>query len=208
MFAIENFIEIQVVGFLLLIAISPLLNIIAPSLRGKDGFCPILEDVSDKSAKAVLIIVMAFCVGIAGNRLIDDVIGSDFIGQEGDETYKEGFKNWASGYPYKLQSLKLAEFHVGGENEYARGYYERHKSFMRVLRGSAAASLLLLLFMSAYELARTSKKLELCRRYPMAYFVIAATLFIIFSLAYRQESTHYYRRVCELYTNVPRCEFK
>ena len=77
MFAIDNFIEIQVVGFLLLIAVSPLLNLLSPSLRDKEGFCPILDDVSDKSARAVLI-VMAFCVGIAGNRLIDDLTASDF----------------------------------------------------------------------------------------------------------------------------------
>ncbi len=226
MFAIENFIEIQVVGFLLLIALSPLLNLVSPAIRVKEGFCPIIEDISDKSAKTIFLIVLAFCVGVAGNRLIDDLI--DEVKLQGDETYSKRFETWAKespkpetparpevniktgeftnpAEPKRPPSLKLAEYTVAKDNEYARSYFERHKSLMRVLRGAAFASLLLLLSMLVYRLAQANKKLALCNRYTTAYFIIAFALFMIFSFAYRRESTHYYRRVCELSTQIPKC---
>ena len=62
MFSIDNFIEIQVVGFLLLLAISPIINLLT-TFRDKEGFCPFFEDVKDeKSAIADLLLVLAFSI--------------------------------------------------------------------------------------------------------------------------------------------------
>jgi hypothetical protein len=208
MFEIDNFIEIQVVGFLLLFAISPLLNLLSPAFRAKEGFCPLLEDISHKSAKAVLLIIMAFTVGIAGNRLIDDFVGSNLINHEGHEKYEEVFAKWAAEDSTRLQSLKLAEFTDSDASETAQKYFERHKSFMRVLRGAAFAAFLLLLSMLLYQFARAIKTLAPCSRYSLSHYLLAIAMLIFFSVAYVQESTHYYQRVCELYTHVPKCKFK
>ncbi len=86
MFSIDNFIEIQVVGFLLLLAISPILNLSMPSYRTTPHFYPLFENISEKSAKAVLLMVFAFSVGIAGNRLIDELF--DTLAIEGREEFE------------------------------------------------------------------------------------------------------------------------
>jgi len=52
------------VGFLLLLAISPILNLLSPAFRTKEGFCPLFDNISDKSANAILLLALAFSIGI------------------------------------------------------------------------------------------------------------------------------------------------
>jgi hypothetical protein len=235
MFSIDNFIEIQVVGFLLLLAISPLLNLSTVAFRTKPGFCPLFDTIPDKSAKAILLLVFAFSIGIAGNRLVDELF--DTLGIEGreefeyqcpkekpdcprffqylcpenkidcPEKYEYGYGKWWQEQKEKnnnkLKKLKLAEYYVSDHSEMARRYFERHKSFMRVLRGAAFASFLLLLTMAVYQLARKSKKLLPCNRYKSAHFITVIVFLLIFSFAYRFEAQHYYNRVYDLYKDYP-----
>ncbi len=107
----------------------------------------------------------------------------------------------------------MAECYVSDKSETARNYFERHKSFMRVLRGAAFASFLLLLMMAIYQLAQksmefyqleTKSKQPLpCPRYKTAHFITVLVLFLIFISAYRFEAQHYYNRVFDLYKDYP-----
>jgi hypothetical protein len=95
MLTIQNFIEIQIVGLLLLFAITPLINIFVADYRKKTHLCPLFEEIPEKSAKIVLIAIIAFTIGAIGNRLIDDFI-DDVLKKQGNEEYKEIYKAWAN----------------------------------------------------------------------------------------------------------------
>lgn len=271
MFSIDNFLEIQVVGFLMLLAISPALNL-STTFRTRRGFCPLFDNIKTESAKAILLLIFAFSVGIASNRLVDELF--DTLNVEGREEYqyknpvatrslRECFKvviqpsrelqferpsvnancigkyggkfnEWLLGKndPTKLETIKLAEYYVSDHSETARDYFERHKSFMRVLRGAACASLLLLLTMAIYQLTRTKRfrkssfytrrlkgkiyqlrRREIvrknsrpalpCERYRISHFIIVFAFFLTFSLAYKFEAHHYYNRVFDMYKDYP-----
>ncbi|HEY0429253.1 MAG TPA: hypothetical protein VGC76_15845 [Pyrinomonadaceae bacterium] len=201
MFSIDNFIEIQVVGFLFLLSISPLLNLFTPAFRTQEGFCPLFDNVSDKSAKAILILVLAFAVGIAANRLFDETF--EKLGIEGSDEYSAPLEKWAQDKPGKMKELKLAEYYVSDNSETSAHYFERHKLFMRVLRGGAVAALLLVLMMAIYVLVwvRVRKKDILCSRYTLAHFGVAFLFFLMFFYAYKIEAHHYYKRVYDMYTD-------
>ena len=214
MISIDNYLELQVVGILLLVALTPLLNILMPSLRNENKFCSIFEDLKgSESAKFILVLVVAFVIGVEGNRLIDDFI-DDVLDLEGKEEYATLYKSWAdkkSDQPIK--SLKVAEYKLGNDKdaEMTRNYFERHKFLMRILRGTAFSALLFLVMMILYRIFQSLKGEEwkLCKtRYTLIHYVIALMVLILFSVAYRLESTHYYKRVCELQTGVSDCELK
>jgi cbb3-type cytochrome oxidase subunit 3 len=156
MLSIENYIEIQIVGFLLFFAITPFINIFIANYRKETHLCPLFKDITETSAKIVLIIIIAFTLGAVGNRLIDDFI-DDVLEKQGNEEYKKIYKTWAeennklSDKDAKVSSLKLAEFELSA-NEMARGYLDRHKFLMRVLRGAAFAFLLLSFSMFVYRM--------------------------------------------------------
>jgi hypothetical protein len=226
MISIENYLEIQIVGILLLLALTPLLNIFVPSKVVNDArFCPMLADLGgSNSVKFILVLVIAFVIGAAGNRLIDDFI-DDMLGIEGKEKYAQDYKAWAE-KNYNTSStannnqltannnpppktLKVAEFELGNKKdaEMNRNYFERHKFLMRILRGTAFSALLFMISVIAYCLL--SAKLNLCEtRYTGVHYWTAFLVLILFSAAYRLESTHYYKRVCELQTGVSNCELK
>lgn len=221
MFSIDNFIEIQVVGFLLLLAISPIINLLSKDLRTQEGFCPFFENIPDKSAKAILLLVLAFSVGIAGNRLVDELF--DNLNIEGKESFqcernclipifcsekvkncpvenKTDFGKYYDNNPGTLRDLKLAEYFVSDNSKTAQDYFLRHKSFMRVLRGAAFASFFLLCSMFLYQLVKRNKNFKSCDRYNYSHFLTVFAFFLIFASAYYYEAEHYYNRVVEMYT--------
>jgi hypothetical protein len=203
MFAIDSFIEIQVIGALLLLGASPFLLLIVPTFSRQQGAFAFLRRLNDKGAIAVLIVIAAFCVGIAGNRIIDDLLGASAY--EGEELHTPAYSAIVNGTSCP-KSIKLAEFQVPRDNEYARGWLERHKSFMRVLRGAFSACLLFFVCMLAYRVGQWRRPGLLKPRYSVGHFAVTLLLFTFFFVAYVSESTHYYKRVCELATGLPGCD--
>jgi hypothetical protein len=202
MFEIDNFIEIQVVGVLLLLGASPIFLLMDPAFSRQQGAFSFLHKINSKGALAIFVLVAAFCTGIAGNRLIDDSLGR--LEMEGEEHYSESYSAIVKGRALP-GSIKLAEFTVADNNEYARGWLERHKSFMRVLRGASFACLLFLVCMLVYRLGQWRRPESLKPRYSVGHFAVTLFFFSLFLGAYISESTHYYQRVCELATQVPKC---
>lgn len=197
MFAIKDFIEIQVIGFLLLLGVLPLIILFNPSLRNKDGFFAQLDEINDKPTKAVLLIVLAFSLGVAANRIFDDVL--DPIGIDPGSQYKAVLESWAESNKPNVKSLKMAELALSERSEVERGWLERHKLFDRIDRGAAISFILLLVSMAVYE--ATKKCFRITKpRYYLRHFVVTFLLASVFFLAYWLESSSYKEHVCDSFT--------
>lgn len=109
--------------------------------------------------------------------------------------------------PDPPQDLRLAEYELGRVNDYARAYIERHKSFMRVLRAAALAAALFLLAMVIHEWSRRKGSRDTCDRYLLPLYALTGFALILLTVTYAFESMQVYKRVCELSTGVPDCEF-
>jgi uncharacterized membrane protein YiaA len=190
-----------VVGVLLLLGASPVLLLLFPAFSKQQGAFTFLRQINEKGMLAILILIAAFCTGVAGNRLIDDSL--DALDLEGEEYSKADYL--ALRKPDQPQSIKLAEFQAARDSDYTRAWLERHKLFMRVLRGTFSACLLFLIGMVVYRVAQWKWPESVKSRYGVGHFVAALFLMAFFLAAYISESTHYYRRVCELTTGVPKC---
>jgi hypothetical protein len=199
MFSIKDFIEIQVIGFLLLLGVLPLIILFNPSLRNKDGFFAQLDEISDKTTKAVFLIVLAFSLGVAANRIFDDAL--DPLGIDPGSQYKTDFKTWAESNKSNVTSLKKAELALSERSEVERGWLERHKLFDRIDRGAFISFILLLVSMAVYE--ATKKRFEVTKpRYSLRHFVVAFLLASVFFLAYWLESSSYKEHIYDSYTQL------
>ena len=202
MFSIQEFFEIQIVGLLTLIALSPIRNIASRRLHHIPGLFPGLSTYHDRSAAAIGILALALVAGVMTSRLGDDLL-LDPIGIEGKEQFAQTFaiaRGCRSGKVERGRdcSLKVAEFRLAGDNDYAASYFNRHKSFMRLLRGAAILAPLYLLTMITYDVLRRRWNGAIVARYARGYYVFVAIFALLSLLAYRLESTHLYRRICEL----------
>lgn len=201
MFTINTYIEIQIIGLFFLVALSPILIAFVPSLRTKHGLFPGFDSISDKPVKAGLLLIIAFSIGIAANRLLDDYL--DEIGLDPGGEYKENFKcDWANSGGLKIKEYNLAEIVVRERSDVVNNLLERHKLFDRILRGAMVSSFLFLFSMFVYWL-RLKLNNPPIPRYFLRHYIVAAVLFIIFLLAYWSESSHYKKRVYDLYNQVP-----
>ena len=202
MFGETQFIEIPVIGLLLLFGISPLLILAVQEWRSKDGFCPPLARIAelpDQGAGVALLVVLAFVVGMVGNQLLDFAVDDEWT--IGFHDYEELYADWREEKkpPHldEIPTLKVAEHHVAQDNEYTRAYLARHKSFVRVMRAAAGAAILLLISMTIYEIAARNQK-----RYRPWHFAVTAAAMVLFVFAYLSEVASVNRRVFELATHT------
>ncbi|HEV2705344.1 MAG TPA: hypothetical protein VGV59_05440 [Pyrinomonadaceae bacterium] len=202
MFSINYFIEVQVVGILALLGILPLIILSSPSLRKRDGFFARLDSINDRTTKAVLMLVVAFSIGVAANRLFDDVL--DYAGVDPGHQHKLQFTKWgeAPENQGKAKRLKIAEFALEERSPAIASWLDRHKLFIRVLRGAAISFILFFVSMGIYKVTRHYKE-GIKPRYFARHFIATSILIIVFSLAYWLEAENYQQRVFDLYTQLP-----
>ena len=202
MFGENQFIEVPVIGLLLLFGIAPLLILAVQKWREETGFCPPLARIaalSEKGAGVALLVVLAFVVGMIGNQVLDAVIDDEWT--IGFDDYESLYAKWREEKkPHHLDevpTLKIAEHHVAKDNEYTRAYLARHKSFVRVMRAAAGAAVLLLITMAIYEIAARKHT-----RYRPWQFAVTAVAIALFIFAYLSEVAAVNRRVFELATHT------
>ncbi|HJP93974.1 MAG TPA: hypothetical protein VJ875_18595 [Pyrinomonadaceae bacterium] len=202
MFSINYFIEVQIVGILVLLGILPLIILCNPSLRKRDGFFAHLDSINDKTTKAVLMLVVAFSIGVAANRLFDDFL--DYIGIDPGSQYKSEFKKWAAvpENQAKVKRLKIVEFTLMERSPAINSWLDRHKSFIRVLRGATISFILVFVSMGIYKVTRRYKE-GIKPRYFLRHFIVTVILSAVFFLAYWREAENYQERLYELYTELP-----
>ncbi|MDM4766195.1 hypothetical protein [Pelomonas sp. SE-A7] len=192
---LDLFAEILVIGGLLLLALSPLIVRLSPLARQGNGFIPAVDYLKEGSGRLAIVVLLSYALGVAGNRLIDD--GLDLLIKPG-QAYSDAYKAWASQDSKRPPSLKHAEFLLRERSEATRAWFDRHKSFVRVLRGAAAACALLLLTMTAYECSKPPKP-----RYRPLHFFGAGLLLVIFANAYYLEAKSYSEKAYDLYRHLP-----
>lgn len=195
MFGFDVFAEIMVVGGLLLLALTPLFVRLSPWASREGGFLPAVDYLKEGTGRYLIALFVAYALGIAGNRLIDD--GLEVFIDPGRE-HSNAYRDWAVNKPDRAKTLKLAEFVLKERSDAVANWLDRHKSFVRVLRGAAAATVLLLLTMLAYELSKPPRP-----RYRRVHFLGALLLLLIFSLAYYLEASAYKKRVHDLSIDLP-----
>lgn len=202
MFSINYFIEVQIVGILVLLGILPLIILCNPSLRKRDGFFAHLDSINDKTTKAILMLVLAFSIGVAANRLFDDIL--DYVGIDPGSQHKSKFKIWADlpENKTKAQKLKIAEFALQERSPAIGSWLDRHKLFIRVLRGASTSFILLFVSMGIYKVTCRYKE-GIKPRYFVKHFIVTGILIVVFFLAFWLEADNYQERVYELYTELP-----
>src|SRR6266849_381204 len=121
MFSINTLAEIQVVGLLLLFGLSPLIILLNPLLRNKEDLLTKLDLVHDKSVILVLIIVMAFTLGIVANGLFTSV--SEGLGASSSNDELE-FEKWAAENQARVKSLAIASYVLTERSEVIRNKFE------------------------------------------------------------------------------------
>jgi len=195
----EEFLELPLVGILLLSAVTPIL-LATPSGHKvwiyRNGS---RRDRISLPHLAASLLFIEFAVGIVGNQVIDAVIHDDDVPSVDD--YEELYKRWRRMQTAPVApTLKTAEFHIAEKNEFARSYLRRHRVIVRVIRASAAALALLMLSMGVYEGERMRTK-ALKKRFTFGAFALAALLLELCVIAYATEVSQISKRVLELYTS-------
>jgi hypothetical protein len=182
----ELFAEVLVAGILLTLAVSPILILFSPTARGRDGLVPCW---GEWKPWIMVVVALVYALGIAGNRLIDELYksGNKLV----DELHKCRIELKTQG---SADFAEREELEVRDHSEIARDWVERHKSYHKVLRAASFSSLLFLLSMIVYRMSGPERP-----RYFARHYVAAMVLCLLFSVALIKESSHY-RKNLALYS--------
>src|SRR5260221_191278 len=130
--ATELFVEILFGGILFTFAVSPILIALSPEARQKKGFLPGMNDWAEWKPWIILAVALLYAVGIAGNRLAQELYKRTGIDPVTDPDREE------------------FELRVRDHSEVARDFVERHKTYRKVLRAASFSSFLFLVSMLVY----------------------------------------------------------
>lgn len=195
MFSLDLFLEIQIVGMLVLFAVSPIFIRFIPALNKKEGFFAGLDRAGDKAALSIAMLVLSFVIGVSCNLMLTALFNSSHL-IPGDE-YSKDFAARAERNSQRIKSQDGVELTLGSKSEAIRSWIDRHKYYIRILRGAVFASLLFLLSMAFYRLSRPAVP-----RYSKFHFITTLLLLVLFFYTYWAETMNYKRSVFELYDEL------
>jgi hypothetical protein len=182
MSVVERFVEIPVIGALLLLPIVPWLY------AAKAGTPQVLASILSwsRSRRAILALAVVFVLGVVGNQLIDiPVEGVAFVSP------KDEYEAEYCPAPDSPPTLEGAEHVIATRSEYAREYFDRHRMFSRIDRAAATGMFLLLLSVVAYQL-------RVKRRVPFFVHMLIVITVSAFGWAYYTETESLWRMVIKL----------
>jgi hypothetical protein len=175
--ATELFVEILIEGLLLAFAVSPILFLYYPAVRGLRSAVPAAVHHGESKIWITLTVLLAvafvYSVGVAGNRVVDSLFRV-VLGNPSD-------------------CLEQAAYVLRHESAASLEWVERHKSYLKILRAALAASVLYLLSMGVHQ-AQHRHKGDVSR-YAWRHAVGTLLLLGLFSGGYSLEQRHYYRDV-------------
>ena len=201
MFGPEEFVEVPVIGLMLLLGMLPLLlgshRLLKKGVRVRIA-SPIGGELSLPHL-AALAVVVAFIVGLVGNQVIDAVVEDDIVPDV--DRYEHMYKTWRRSVaePKLAPTLKTAEFQLADNSEYARTYLRRHRAIIRVIRAAVAGLMLLLINMAVYELERRRTR-QMVKRFTFLTFAAAILMLQLCLIGYVTEVSQISKRVLELTT--------
>jgi hypothetical protein len=169
----ELFVEIFIVGALLLFGISPIIIRFFSSVDEQKSILPRIGRWGDLNpAGVVLAVALMYSLGIAGNRLIECLYDLGCVKPN-----------------VTSDSMELA---VRDHSEVARDWVERHKTYHKVLRAASFSCFLFLISMGVY---RAFGQREAHPRYDRRHYLVAIVLGAFFLSALAAETLHYKKRL-------------
>jgi len=180
--ATQLFVEIFVVGVLLVSAFSPIIIAYSPRAMARKGVLPIGDLIELKPVVLLLAVALLYSVGIAGNRLLERAYTCLPVGSVDEGMYSD-------------------ELPVRDHSEIAREWVERHKTYLKVSRAASFSSLAFLGSMLWYQyyyiVWGSGRRYSHRRRYTRKHYVVALLFGFICSLAYLSEGAHYRKHLSE-----------
>ena len=211
MFSLQIFTELLIVGSFLILGILPLLMLVNKQEGGGSEFWPLTGDFNSK-VKIVVVLLLAYAAGAAGNRLVDD-FWEDFIGIEPDRHYGALLKADLArpAAPEVMQPrivcgefvqdndcLKVALMVVRERSDATRDWLDSRRAYIRLMRSAALASILFVLSVGIYKLRRRRSQ-----RFKVSHVLLAAIFMGLLSFAHWEAENKYWKRVYELYLAMP-----
>jgi hypothetical protein len=219
----SQFLELPVIGLLLLAGLSPLFACFSSRLRASRGPFRGLERIvklPERGIGVTLLLVVALLAGIVGNALVDSFVNDSWAGWKAD--YGCLYELWRAEYrqsgdvrlPYQelnqpvAPTLKAAEHAIGnGNHEYSRAYLLRHKALLRVLRAAAVAAICYVLSAAAFEILRRKLNWN-AGPFSFIHFAVAILVVVLLTTSYFEEVADVHKRIFGLYTNQDASQFK
>jgi hypothetical protein len=199
--ATELFVEVLVAGVLFTFGLSPILIYFSDKATERGGLLPGINSPRANSGAErtgsgesklwiVLVIALIYSVGIAGNRLVEDLYKRIHECFETHATWvlTNPIQCLLPADPVPRKEQVDVELPVREHSEIARDFVERHKTYRKVLRAASCSSVLFFLSMLFYNVFKGARE----TRYRWAHFVVTVVLYIFFTSAFCHESTHYH----------------
>ncbi len=170
----ERFIEMPVIGAMLLLSLFPILAIKHRFSGAYRRFLRMLRT----PARVGVLVGIAFVVGVVGNQLVDESFNAvswaieKVTGENKDKDKDKKKDKDACALP-----KDVVEYVVAGDNEYARNYFERHRLFMRIDRAGFVAMILLLISMLIYRVRAGDRS---HRYFELMIGVMAVAFFVAY----------------------------
>jgi hypothetical protein len=200
--------ELLVVGLFVLVALTPLVGVIAPALERSDGagLLPVQFPGEKKVGAAFVLAVACYATGVVANVLIDETANriADFSGDERDAVEA---KLKLEKRPGAVKTFKAAEHALRERSEAVRDWLDVRRSYIRIERGLAASCLLFLAATGvAVLLRRRDKKAGAKSEWKRVgrSVVVAFVLLVLATLAWRAQETKYAEYVGRLTLELPR----
>ena len=185
MISIERFVEVPLIGMLLLASFVPLAALAwGPARLVRRSLL-----YGRRHEVAAAVIASAFVIGVIGNQLIDHVIDRFQL----DPKYNLPQIVESQGFTIKLSA---AEYLVASRNDYARAYFERHRIFMRVERAAATSAAFTFMTSLPYCVWR----FRTGARRTVLWLVVCLAVAIACWCAFATESKSFWERVALLAT--------
>jgi hypothetical protein len=214
MFSLTFFTEILVVGILLLLGLSPIGLILLKILKVEVRI-DIVHKLEERSALIFVVLAVAYALGVLGNRLIDQILPDD-----GDRTSQHrimslvqarmSLKEVSSvnitcvpGEDSDADCLKVVVAALTEHNASIGGWFERHKSYIRVERAAAISFGLFALCVGVYWVAEKYNQSLTKGRYRAWHAGLALFLGMLFFLGYWYENRSYGKAAFLLYKRLP-----
>jgi hypothetical protein len=168
----DLFVEMLVAGVLFVLALSPLLIWLLPSSWHSHGLLPGSDRWNHPLYWVVLFVALSYPVGIAGNRLAQNLYTCTGIDP--------------------LPRVNGVEMAVRDQSEQGRDYVERHKTYLKVTRAASCASVLFILTMTLYNAFGPR---DIRKPYSLRHFVAVLAFGLPCLIAFRVESVHYWKQL-------------
>jgi hypothetical protein len=218
MFSLQIFTELLIVGLFLILGIAPLLLLVNERAGGRSEFWPLSDSYSSK-IKIVIVLILAYAAGAAGNRLVDD-FWEDLIKIGTEKGYEARLQADLKLQPdlkpspqpdgkqpriicqgfiaEKGDCLKVAQMVLRERNEATRDWLDNRRAYIRLMRAASISAILFVLSLGVYKLKKRDSE-----RFKLSHLAVAVIFMVLLTVGHWTADYKYWKRVYELYMAMP-----